>query len=396
MPNKLKSDTLPIIHNQLYLTKRHNSRFWQCRYKIDNHWFRTSTNKEDLAEAKEAALEKMLETKLRQKLGIPTVTRKFRNVAQLAARQMQDDLEAGRGKVIYKHYLAVIEQYLIPHFGNQNIDKINYSNLLEYEQWRREKMQREPAASTINTHNAALNRIFDEAVNRGFLQRSKLPTLRNKGNKTEQRPAFTIPEYTKLYRYMRGWVRKGRNGKPRMMRQLLREYVLILANTGMRHGTESYSLRWSDLTLTTLNDKQYLQLQVQGKVGRRALIARSNAIPFFKRLHQQQDDIKDIPFEKLIEQRVNKKVFRLGDGTETTALNKTFERLLREVGLLSCPETEQNRTLYSLRHSYATWRIIHTRIPIHVLADQMGTSVQMIEKHYKHSKIWDFREHLAG
>jgi hypothetical protein len=38
---------------------------------------------------------------------------------------------------------------------------------------------------------------------------------------------------------LRSWINKGRNYKSRQMRELLRDYVLILANTGIRHGTEA-------------------------------------------------------------------------------------------------------------------------------------------------------------
>jgi integrase len=45
---------------------------------------------------------------------------------------------------------------------------------------------------------------------------------------------------------------------------------------------------------------------------------------------------------------------------------------------------EQRRTLYSLRHTYAT-RALVKGVDIHTLARQMGTSVLILEKHY--SKI---------
>ena len=40
--------------------------------------------------------------------------------------------------------------------------------------------------------------------------------------------------------------------------------------------------------------------------------------------------------------------------------------------------------LYSLRHTYATLALTHDKVAIHTLAKQMGTSVEMIEKHYSH------------
>jgi len=54
------------------------------------------------------------------------------------------------------------------------------------------------------------------------------------------------------------------------------------------------------------------------------------------------------------------------------SLNGTFRRLLRDAGLL-LNQQGKTRTLYSLRHTYAT------QAP---LARQMGNSAAMIERHY--------------
>ena len=42
----------------------------------------------------------------------------------------------------------------------------------------------------------------------------------------------------------------------------------------------------------------------------------------------------------------------------------------------------QTRTLYSLRHTYATLELIENRTDIHTLAKQMGNRAAMIERHY--------------
>ncbi len=46
--------------------------------------------------------------------------------------------------------------------------------------------------------------------------------------------------------------------------------------------------------------------------------------------------------------------------------------------------TGRPRTFYSLRHTYATFALLYDKINIHTLSKQMGTSVEMIEKHYSH------------
>ena len=51
---------------------------------------------------------------------------------------------------------------------------------------------------------------------------------------------------------------------------------------------------------------------------------------------------------------------------------------------------------YSLRHTYATLALTYDRVPIHTLAKQMGTSVQMIERHYSHLHVVDAIEQLRG
>ena len=74
-------------------------------------------------------------------------------------------------------------------------------------------------------------------------------------------------------------------------------------------------------------------------------------------------------------------MFALSNGMTTDNLRGTFRIFLKQFGLLKDPRTAQNRTLYSLRHTYATFALADG-VPIHTLAKQMGTSVGMIERHY--------------
>jgi integrase len=54
---------------------------------------------------------------------------------------------------------------------------------------------------------------------------------------------------------------------------------------------------------------------------------------------------------------------------------------MRDTGLLK-NEDGQNRTLYSLRHTYATLELLRGGTDIHTLSKQMGNSAAMIERHY--------------
>jgi integrase len=86
----------------------------------------------------------------------------------------------------------------------------------------------------------------------------------------------------------------------------------------------------------------------------------------------------------LLKQRLDLPVFRLPNGAVSHNIHQTFRAFLTETGLITCPRTGQNRTLYSLRHTYATFALLNDGMDIHALAIQMGTSIGMIERHYSH------------
>jgi integrase len=54
---------------------------------------------------------------------------------------------------------------------------------------------------------------------------------------------------------------------------------------------------------------------------------------------------------------------------------------MRDSGLLK-DSAGENRTLYSLRHTYATLEMLRGEVDIHTLSKQMGNSALMIERHY--------------
>jgi integrase len=55
----------------------------------------------------------------------------------------------------------------------------------------------------------------------------------------------------------------------------------------------------------------------------------------------------------------------------------------------------QNRTLYSLRHTYARLELLRNSTDIHTLSKQMGNSAAMIERHYSKLTATMAAERLA-
>ena len=149
----------------------------------------------------------------------------------------------------------------------------------------------------------------------------------------------------------------------------------------MRHGTEALNICWNNIEWHTQGDKKYLRIWVNGKTGGRWLIAKHRAVDVLKRLHSRQKAVCEIPFERLFERRAKERIFVLPDGHQPQRIDGAFKRLMRDSGLGMNAEGEQ-RTLYSLRHTYATLELIENKIDIHTLAKQIGNSAAMIERHY--------------
>ena len=83
------------------------------------------------------------------------------------------------------------------------------------------------------------------------------------------------------------------------------------------------------------------------------------------------------------------------DGTQPYNLVNSFADCLEACDLSKSDKDGKDRSLYSLRHYYATQRILEG-VSFGQLANQMGTSVLMIERHYSHLKPLMIAEQLAG
>jgi hypothetical protein len=159
MPEKAAT-THVLMSNELVLYQREHSSIWQCRYKVEGVWQRATTKLRDFGKAKLKAKDLMMEAEIRRRSNLPFITRKFRHVAKLAIERMNTETMAGRGKVSFVDYERVINDYLIPYFGNHSITNVDYAALDEFGRWREEKMGKAPTQSTLMTQNAALNRVF--------------------------------------------------------------------------------------------------------------------------------------------------------------------------------------------------------------------------------------------
>ncbi len=414
-----KKDTTHIlIDKQLVIFQRPRSAVWQCRYQVDKRWQRESTGEHDLDKAKKRAHDLLIEANVRKKLNVAPITRYFKDIAKLAVQRMDDELRAGNGKVIYKDYKSVIEKYLVPFFGKYKVDSIDYKVLEQFNDWRAKRMGGAPKHSTLLNHNAALNRIFDEAELRNYLLPISRPKLNAKGKKSERRIEFSLDETRAIRSNFDDWIKKGRADSV-AVRELLKDYVITLLDTGARPGRELLCLTWAqvrqefsptftetgkktddgegvieDEVIFKLNHTVFLNIQ-ESKTDKRIAVGRA---PTAKALRSIANRNYGKTLEELLCANNTDAIFRfkeyfssddIASGKQAkllapTSFPKLFEKYLSDHNLLIDPITGKKRVLYSLRHTYATLALTYDKTEIHTLAKQMGTSVGMIEKHYSH------------
>ena len=375
--------SVQLRDGDVFVFRRVDSPLWQFRYRIRNGaWHRQSTKKASLELAVEVACEAYDLARFRQKLGLAHTARSFAQIAAATLEELGRLIDAARGKTAYDSYVSCIERYFLPYFGDRQFEQLTHQDIADFELWRDRQMAKKPRASTLMNFASAWNRLRETAVRHGWISpNAKIPKLTTIGIKSVSRPAFTRAEIDLLLAALPKWVTQGRLAIERITRPLVRDYVEMLLYTGMRHGTEALGIRWQHVSWHMDKGVRYLRIWVDGKTGGRWLIAKHAAVAVLERLHARQSDVAGMSFEQLLTSNCSQQVFRCADLHQPARVDGMFKRLLKDTGLL-LTSNGQVRTLYSLRHTYATLELLENGTDIHTLARQMGNSVLMIERHY--------------
>ena len=381
------------IQDGLYIYQQDNSAYWYSRFVIDGNWYSKRTKEKEKHDAIRRAIQLLAEYRLKIEHDIPIKRSKrakkylFPEIADLTISNMQAALSNGNGKVIFSDYIRSLNKYHKDFFNDVSILSIDRKKLRDFDAWRIRKLGKAPAKSTVLNHNAAMNRVFDEAVIQGYMVASQVPVLKNTGVTGERRASFSEDEFNLSVDKAYDFVDKGRTRKCRMTRELVRDYIVVAANSGIRPGTEMANITWGDISVRRNGEVMVFDITI--RKGKTSSYTGSRKVVCFGGVLLALMNLQDIFPDRAPSDRV----FRLADGSRSTQIGKVFSQLLQYAGLENCSEGQ--RTLYSLRHSYITWGLTRN-VPAHVLAVQCGTSIQMLDRFYSHVKPEMFTNELAG
>lgn len=360
---------------RVVIYKRHDlkSPKWQIRIRVPNAtgYKIVSAKTEDQREAERRALDLYEDLYLHVKSGGSIQSRTFKQVFEEWKKHVATMGHTRQGGS-WDATIDRIETYAVKFFGPMKIDTIGPKEFADFWVWRKSNYNRSrPSNGTLRRERTSILPVFKFAVTRGYLQ--SVPETDPPKAALERRPTFTQDEWRKIYTKARDWVKEGESLATWRQRFMTQQYVLVLTNTGLRVG-ELRGLRWSDLRTVQTTDGTRLVAEVRGKTGVREVVFQDGAENYIKRVYDQRMDELGAPPPD------DEAIFCHKDGSPIHTMKTAFYSLLKFAGV-PIERNGGSRTIYSLRHFYATMRLSHDTSPF-LLAKQMGTSVEMLEKFY--------------
>lgn len=411
----------------IVLYTRPGSSIYHMRLSVEgiSNYVTLTTKQRSLDLARIVAENKLDDLRHNVRHGLEVGVHTFKTIWERWLKAQGSNLSTHRKRYI----VGTANRYFLPFFGQKTVGELNDALVAQYWTWRVNywvsgegverlaqaakparnvhrrpasklgNVAKRPAQKTLDMERTSLGQILGWAHRKGMINR--LPEIRPPKVKTDhsvdRRPAFELAEWRKLYDFMRGWAKEGEvsaGAVPRVgphelhrwQRQLVRDYVLFMASSGLRPN-EARQLRWRDIVDHTDNDGRLnvvIHVSPQTKTGQRPCVPLLYAKKILDRIRENATN--KAPDDLIFCDRNGKAIENFG---------KTFKQLLIKAGLLK-DRFGKTRTIYSLRHSYATFRIAYGRADIQLLARNMGTSPTTIFKHYSHVTNIQMAHELGG
>lgn len=354
-----------ILGGKVHVYKRPESPIWQCSTYLVGKNRRTSTKESSLAKAKDFAEDWYLEMRGKSGRGEISGEKTFKQASDKFTHEYEVMTDGERNAKYVQDHQARLRNHLIPYFGKMGVSEITAGAVQNYRifRLRGDENYKPPSRSTMHHEIVTLRQVLKTALRHGWL--AGLPdfsTPYRASGKVAHRAWFSHDEYKSLYTATRENIRKAK-GKPWHQGALaLHDKILFMANTGIRPDEANW-LEYRDIEIVKddATGETILVIEVRGKRGVGYCKSTTGAVR---------------PFERMVERNQPEPTDRLFPVDH----KKQFNRILEEQNL-KVDRQGNRRTLYSLRHSYISFRLLEGA-DIYQIAKNCRTSVEMIEKHY--------------
>ena len=287
------------------LTMRDNGVFYLRVYLTGERKYKhVSLGTAVLKEARKKAVSKYHLLQVRRDEGLPIFKKKFADVVDEYIRTRISEQQIDKKRAEHGNRKRAISdgmvrqmnrvgKFLVEFAGHKAVDALDNNSIKNYVSWRIEYYSKipieqrprnyklTPKDKTLQWETVLFKTILKYAYHLGYRGNRVPPDYRIQSVKAIVRPPFEVEDYKKVYRAFPKWIAQRKMGTEwRATRELLRDYVLILANSGLRTG-EANELRWCDVSefsdsVNGVERKNCRLILAKGKTGPRTVIPRSS------------------------------------------------------------------------------------------------------------------------
>ncbi len=400
VPIPATTTPVPGYPRKLSVFKIAASKYWQVRCWIAGRTYRRSTHTQSLRMAQSFArtfYEQLLAQSASLKGMTPVICSVVLNdtpivkpqltFAAIAAQMMSNEqarvergeFSAGSFKVLRNR----LDAYILPRWGKLHPAEVDHAQLLAFTQY----LSKSFSTITVSQYLIAVRKVMTMAVAVGILD--KLPEFPKIKVQTNSRGAFTPTEYWQIMRTARKLQHTRHPDSDSTMRK---NYRLRLAEYTMPPDVAwcigfmvNSFIRPSDLkTLkhrhveVVRNGNTYLRLNLpKTKSHTRPIVTLQPAVRIYQKItqHYAAKNLAE-PDDYLFLPHLRDRAYA------HWVLSFYFNWVLAKTGL-KLGAHGQERSLYSLRHSSITFRLLYGQgIDLLTLARNARTSVDMINQHY--------------
>jgi len=359
------SEKHSILGGKVHLYHRETGDTWYCSAYLQGKNRRKSTKESSLAKAKEVAEDWYLELRGKAGRGEIKNEKTFKQASERFVVEYEVMTEGERNAKYTADHQARLNNHLLPYFGAMGLSEVTAGAVQDYRLMRMKGGDgyKPPARSTMQHEMVTLRQVLKTALRHGWVESlPDLSTPYRASGKVVHRAWFSPDEYKQLYEATRNNIKEAYSVYHKRMAEQLHDKVLFMANTGIRPDEANW-LEYRDIQIVDddATGETILLIEVRGKRGVGYCKSMPGAVRPFERMKERNDPL---PTDRLFP--VDHK--------------KQFNRILEDIGL-KFDRQGNRRTLYSLRHSYISFRLLEGA-DIYQIAKNCRTSVEMIEKHY--------------
>src|ERR1700688_2903100 len=405
--------THKILGGKVSVYKRPTGDHWHCSASVNGRQFRSTTHEAGLPEAKDAAEDWYLTLRAKARAGVLKTEKTFQEAADQFLKEYEVITEGQRSAKWVEGHGIRLRLYLLPFFGKLGVSQVTSGKAQDYRVHRMtppvaaaeetvgqlaehgrkappKPLWKPPSRSTLHDEIVTLRQVLKTAIRHNWL--SHLPDLSppyKMQGKIVHRPWFSPEQYKKLYNATREYARRPAKEQFRWNAEQVHDYVLFMANTGLRRDEAMpKNLEHRDVTMVKddATGELILEIEVRGKRGVGYCKSTPSAVKPYQRLLNrgkwEPQGRKPRSARARAAQPEPQPLKKPEPNDPVLPGNhiKLFHGVLDRSGL-KLDRDGNRRTAYSLRHTYICMRLMEGA-DIYQIAKNCRTSVEMIEKHY--------------